>query len=382
MTRNLYLGADILAVTQATSPAEVVAATTALWANVQMTDFPARAKVIADEISWARPDVLGLQEVTTYRSGAGAVCAGASPDAPVAEHVELDFLSILQKELRRRGLDYEVAARVTTTDVELCAADPADPSNTDKLYDLRYTDHEVLLVHKDVQWRTPTLPVPTSTTPGDSNGALFAESATAYFDVLGAKIYSWRGWTATEVRVGREWVRVFETHLEDWLPVPPPYPEWVFQAGQDAELVSILDGSLALAPLPTVALGDFNAYVTPTVKPPVYQFLVGGDFPLDPLLDGISPLRDAWTALRPRDPGFTWGFDELLKTGTLIDDARPGARDAGPAPGDHPPRGSARPDPWRAAPFRPRRDRHDVLGALSGERGRPPCRTTASASTW
>jgi len=318
MTRNLYLGADLLAVTQATTPAEIVAATTEFWVKVQMTDFPARAKVLADEIFWARPEVLGLQEVTLYRSGPPLVCAGlASPAAPVAEHVELDFLAILQKELRRRGLHYEVAARITTTDVELCAADPADPNNTDKFLDLRYTDHDLLLVRKDVKWRNPTLPVPTSTRPGDSNGALFAEASTAFFDLGGAKIFSWRGWTATEVRVGHEWVRVFETHLEDWLPVPPQYPEWIFQAGQAAELVSILDVSLAVAPLPTILLGDFNVYATPTEKPPVYQFLVGGDFPLDPSLNGISPLRDAWTALRPKDPGFTWGFDELLRTGAL-----------------------------------------------------------------
>jgi hypothetical protein len=320
MTRNLYLGADIFAVTQATTPEGIVAAATEFWVKVQMTDFPARARVIADEILWARPEVLGLQEVTTYRSGYPFVCLQqASPDAPVAEHVELDFLAILQKELHRRGLHYEVAARVTSTDVELCVADPKDPTDQAKFRDLRYTDHEVLLVRKDVKWRNPTLPVPTSAKPGDSNGALFAKDRTAFFDVGGATIYAWRGWTATEVRVGHEWVRVFETHLEDWLDLPPELqlPDWVFQAGQAAELVSILDGSLAMAPLPTVLLGDFNVYVTPEVKPPVYKFLVGGPFPLHPALDGISPLRDAWAALRPNDPGFTWGFDELLRTGAL-----------------------------------------------------------------
>jgi len=315
MTRNLYLGADIFAVTQATTPEEILAAATEFWVKVQMTDFPARAKVIADEIFWARPEVLGLQEVTTYRTGDPLVCASpASADAPVAEHVELDFLAILQAELRRRGLHYEVAARVTSTDVELCVADPKDPTNQLKFRDLRYTDHEVLLVRKDVKWRNPTLPVPTSAKPGDSNGALFAKDWTAFFDIGGATIYAWRGWTATEVRVGHEWVRVFETHLEDQLPIDPP---WAVQAAQAGELIGILDGSLQMAPLPTVLLGDFNVYKQPDADSVVYDFLTGGDFPLDPRLNGISPLNDAWTSLRPHDPGFTWGFDELLRSGTF-----------------------------------------------------------------
>ncbi len=315
MTRNLYLGADIFAVTLAETPEELVAAATQFWVNVQATDFAARARVIADEVFWARPEVLGLQEVSLYRSGDPLVCAGeVSPDAPVAEDLELDFLAILQHELRRRGLRYEVAARIATTDAELCVLDLANPG---AFRDLRYTDQDVLLVRRDVEWRDPTLPVAPSGAPGDRNGARFSEDWTAYFDLGGATIYTWRGWTATEVRVGHEWVRVFETHLEDWLPVPPPYPEWIFQAGQAGELVSILGGSLTMAPLPTVLLGDFNVYVTPEEQPPVYRFLVGGPFPLDPALDGISPLWDAWTRLRPDDPGFTWGFDELLRTGSL-----------------------------------------------------------------
>jgi hypothetical protein len=319
MTRNLYLGADILPITQATTPQEIVHATTVFWTLVHQTDFPARARVLAAEIFWARPEVLGLQEVTTYRTGDPLVCYGlASPSEPVAGHVELDYLALLQTELRRLGLRYEVAARVTTTDVELCATDPFDPDNPGGLRDLRYTDHDVLLVRSDVKWRNPTLPVPASTLPGDANGARYSQDASAYFQVGGSVIRSWRGWTAAEVRVGHEWVRVFETHLEDWLSsVPPPYPPFIFQLLQAGELVTVLDGSLAMAPLPTIALGDFNSYVTPALSPPVYQYLVGGPFPLGPGLVGVSPLSDAWTALHPQAPGYTWGFDGLLTSGEL-----------------------------------------------------------------
>jgi exonuclease III len=97
-------------------------------------------------------------------------------------------------------------------------------------------------------------------------------------------------------------------------------PPWWFQALQDAQLVAIVD-AVYLDPattLPTVVLGDFNAYVEPAdPNPATYAFLTGGPFPLDPALDGISPLRDAWTALHPGEWGFTWGFDGSLRDGRL-----------------------------------------------------------------
>ena len=71
-----------------------------------------------------------------------------------------------------------------------------------------------------------------------------------------------------EVARGGRWVRVFGTHAEDTFPslAGIGLPPWWFQALQDAQLVAIVDA--------------------------VY---------LDPASDGISPLRDAWTALHPSD---------------------------------------------------------------------------------
>jgi hypothetical protein len=340
MTRNVYLGGDIAAVAAATTPEEVVAAASQFWIDVQMTDFPSRAKVIADEVFWARPEVLGLQEVTLYRSGPPVACV--QPGVPSAEEVEQDFLAILQGELRRRGLQYEVAGQVTTMDAELCLVDVLSGGD---FRDIRYTDRDVLLVRKDVKWRSPTLPpgqplpgfvpAPVDPGPGDRNGGVYAVAletgdagnpfipTTAFFAISGSPepVYSWRGWTAVEVERGGRWVRVFESHVEDQLAqleaLDPPLPRWFFQAFQDAQLVAILDASLSMAPLPTIVLGDFNVYREPGGYPSMYDFLTGGAFPLDPRLDGISPLSDAWTALRPADPGFTWGFDPLLDGGTL-----------------------------------------------------------------
>jgi len=337
MTRNLYLGADILAIADAAGPEEALLASNRTWAGVQSTRFPARAAVIAGEVREEMPDVLALQEVTTWRLGPPASCLTGAPVTPAATDVAQDFLAILQGALAREGLHYDVAAQVTSMDVELCIGDPGDPAT---LSDLRYTDREVILVRKGVHWRDPTLPAaqplpgfvpaPVGPAPGDRNGGLFAaalatgEPATAFFTVGGSQepVFSWRGWTAVEVEKGGSWVRIFETHAEDTFPslADLGMPPWYFQALQDAQLVAIVD-AVYLDPgttLPTIVLGDFNAYVEPADPSPVtYAFLTGGPFPLDPALDGISPLRDAWTALHPGDWGFTWGFDETLRGGKL-----------------------------------------------------------------
>ncbi len=337
MTRNLYLGADILPIAAATGPEEALLAANVMWATVQASRYPARAAAMAEEVAEHRPDVLALQEVTTWRLGPPLACLAGAPVTPSAAEPAIDFLPTLLRALQREGLHYEVAAQVTSMDAELCIGDPSDPAS---LRDLRYTDHDVILVRKGVHWRDPTLPpaqplpgfvpAPVPPGPGDRNGALFAVAledgtpATAAFTVGGSSepVFSWRGWTAVEVERGGRWIRVFGTHVEDTLQAlaDAGLPPWLFQALQDAQLVAIVD-AVYLDPattLPTIVLGDFNAYVEPAdPNPPTYAFLTGGPFPLDPALDGISPLRDAWAALRPGDWGFTWGFDEDLRGGRL-----------------------------------------------------------------
>ncbi len=322
MTRNLYLGADIAGITQLDPEApdfdeQILRFATAFWSDVQASDFRARAKVLADEIADARPEVLGLQEVATYRTTdweagelPGVCMKEAAPSPGTASHGELDFLAILRSELRHRGLRYEVAARVTTLDLELCMLADTPIGVTD----LRYTDHDVILVRSDVDWRRPSLPdplpVPLSTLPGDSNGAVYGLEKdglpeTPCFGLGGASVCDWRGWTAVEVRAGHGWVRVFETHLEDQMP-GLPVPADLFQTLEASELVGIVAGAAGVKPLPTVLLGDFNAYVEPR-KPAeemaVYGLLTAGPF----------PLVDAWTAVRHGNPGYTWGSEELGK---------------------------------------------------------------------
>jgi endonuclease/exonuclease/phosphatase family metal-dependent hydrolase len=337
MTRNLYLGAEIVAIAGAEDP---LAAANAAWAGVQATRFPDRAAAIAREIDQADPDVIALQEVTTWSLGDPLACLAGGPVPPVASDVYQDFLSILLGALERRGLHYEVAARITSMDAELCIGDPTDFAT---LRDLRYTDHDVILVRHGIAFRDAHLPpppwlpgfvpapAPVPPVPGDSGGALYAVAlesgwpATAFF-MIGEPpqtIFSWRGLAAVEVERGGRWVRVFATHVEDTFPSleeddENPLPAWWFQGLQDAQLVGLVTALQFERPLPTVVLGDFNVYVEPADPMPVtYALLTGGDFPLIPELSGVSPLRDAWTALHPFDWGFTWGFSPDLRSGRL-----------------------------------------------------------------
>src|SRR5689334_5407478 len=67
MTRNLYLGSDLTPLALISKPADVPNVTAALWANVQASNFPERAQVLAAQIVAAAPDLVALQEVSLYR---------------------------------------------------------------------------------------------------------------------------------------------------------------------------------------------------------------------------------------------------------------------------------------------------------------------------
>src|SRR5436853_2016763 len=88
-TRNLYLGADITPLIGISSASGVPAVAATLWQQVQASDFPARAQVLAAEIVAQAPDLVALQEVTLYRR---QVPSDYQPgDPPNATEVVLDF---------------------------------------------------------------------------------------------------------------------------------------------------------------------------------------------------------------------------------------------------------------------------------------------------
>jgi hypothetical protein len=97
MTRNLYLGADLGPAITAPNLPQFLAATSAIWTHVQQVSFPERARVLADEIAHAKPDLVGLQEAAMWRTG-------PIGDPAPATTVVYDYLALLLAELRGAGI--------------------------------------------------------------------------------------------------------------------------------------------------------------------------------------------------------------------------------------------------------------------------------------
>ena len=137
LTRNLYLGANLDPILQAKSFHEAFLAVEADWAQVQANDFPTRARAIAREIAQTRPDFVGFQELTLYRTQTPADLT-VTPATTVA----LDYAAELRKALAARKLHYRFLGIGSGTDAELPSGDPPT-------MDIRLTLRDGLLVRID-----------------------------------------------------------------------------------------------------------------------------------------------------------------------------------------------------------------------------------------
>jgi hypothetical protein len=272
MTRNLYLGADLDRVLAVASPADLPATVGAVWATVQATDFPERARSLAWEIAITRPDVVSLQEVGLWRTGPGDSCVGGT--APATD-VVYDFLALLQAELARRGARYAVASSVQNFDGELCGFVDGG------FADVRYTDRDALLVREDRPFANP------------ASGNFDAAVSLLVGGAIPIRIP--RGWVEADVEIGGRWVKAVGAHLE----VEGGFFGLVQQA-QGQELVASLSGETG----PVLLSGDFNSAADGSTTT-TYADLLGAGY------------DDPWPALRPGIDGFTCCFDEPLRSGAL-----------------------------------------------------------------
>lgn len=224
MTYNLYLGAEIFALV-GTTPEAIPAVAGSLFDDVRDTDFPARAGAIAAIIADENPALIGLQEVTWYRSGPG------NDPAPATDE-EFNFLTILQDSLSARGLDYRVAATTTNADVEL-------PAIVDGgLRDIRLTDRDVIMARDDVE---------------TSDVVEKTFDIAAPIPVAGMEVPFTRGYNSVLATIDDVTFTFANSHLEvniDGLPAGTPQPQEI----QALQLVGELrDRS------PVVLVGDFNS---------------------------------------------------------------------------------------------------------------------------
>lgn len=260
MTRNLYLGADLTPILEAQSPLDFIAATTQAWANVQANDFTARAVALAKEIESTRPELIGLQEVSLWRTQTpgDAAVGGFTP----ATNVAYDFLGILLGELSKLGVTYVPVVTLSLSDFEA-------PISSGQ--DVRLTDRDVILALAGV---------PVS-----------RQRQTVYTNLLqvtvaGFPVSIGRGWTAVDTVVGGQPITFVNTHLE----AEGPPAVRVAQAG---ELMSALLAETGRV----VLVGDLNS--APDTEGHLAATQAG--------------FSDVWSALHPpQDVGFTCCFPELL----------------------------------------------------------------------
>jgi endonuclease/exonuclease/phosphatase family metal-dependent hydrolase len=272
MTRNLYLGADLTPAIAAKNVSELEAATAGIFSELQYTDFPERAKVLAREIVDAAPILIGLQEAPIWFSG-------PLLDPAAATHVEYDFIEILRTELAAAGAPYDVVKVQPESDIEA-------PAGAPYFRDIRLLDRDAILVRAGL---------------GDEVRLSNARSG-SFLTLLpipaaGRLFVSRRGWVSVDAVVNGRSFRFVNTHLEAFQPLV-----------RAAQAVELLAGPiLAAVPGKVVLAGDLNS---------------GPDLPAiqDRLAFGLLTsfgLMDTWAVVHPGDEGYTYGFGPRLDEPSL-----------------------------------------------------------------
>jgi endonuclease/exonuclease/phosphatase family metal-dependent hydrolase len=127
MTRNVFLGADLTPALVAPDFQAFIEANGAILREVDQTQFPLRAKGLAQEIKSKKPDLVGLQEAALWRTGPVQIPPTISGQPFGALTVKYDFLKLLLSELKARGMNYKAAVVGTEFDFEA----PADYNDVD-----------------------------------------------------------------------------------------------------------------------------------------------------------------------------------------------------------------------------------------------------------
>jgi endonuclease/exonuclease/phosphatase family metal-dependent hydrolase len=225
MTRNVYLGADIIPLATSPNEAAFEKAAAERFQVVLNNNFPARAKSLAAEIKKAKPDLVGVQEATTWRRGAAGVKDG--PATP-ATQVVYDSATELLKALKKAGAPYKQVVQRPWFDFE---------APTALGYDVRITQRDVILVRKGSKVKVTKK---------------FKGGFANHFDppTVRGRRRSCAGWVGVDGKLAKRKFRFVSTHLEAYSP-----------AVADQQMKELLkkSGPLGSKKRRSILVGDFNS---------------------------------------------------------------------------------------------------------------------------
>jgi endonuclease/exonuclease/phosphatase family metal-dependent hydrolase len=272
MTRNLYLGTDLIKIATAPNLDAFKAAVTAGFDQVKATNFPARSKLIAKEIKRTKPDVIGLQEAALWRTG-----PSDGSTTPNATKVEYDYVKLLTKALKQVGLDYAVVRSTNEADIEGASSGG---------FDVRLTMRDAILVNKARKGLKVV----------KKGGANFA--ATIPFPTQGGIFNVKRGYAWADMKLNGKKFRFVDTHLEAYL-----------EATRVAQAKELVAAGGPVKGKRVIVVGDMNSDPNNA----------GGSPPGAWDVLTASGLKDTWPWLYKSKPG----YECCLKTDSLTDPPSP-----------------------------------------------------------
>jgi endonuclease/exonuclease/phosphatase family metal-dependent hydrolase len=277
MTRNLYLGADLTPVLTAPGINEAIDAGGQVVNQVHATKFPSvRAASLAAEIKKRKPDIVGLQEASWWRTGPVNPDPNlvTNPTASTTDPLGGDFITELLKRLnkgsknkgkkgsasaakkgKKGSVQYVLAVVKTEFDSELPVNDDGNGSGLAGAdHNERLTMRDAILVRKGagIKFKKPT--------SGTFNTLLRVELAPP----LNIPVNVTRGWTAIDVKARGRSFHFVNTHLEAFdsqasntTNQGTTLGRGDIRAAQASQLVG--PGGTANSTRPVILLGDMNS---------------------------------------------------------------------------------------------------------------------------
>jgi endonuclease/exonuclease/phosphatase family metal-dependent hydrolase len=272
MTRNLYLGADLTPAIVSPNLESFFEATGGILRTVDASNFPVRAKGLAQEILEQEPDLVGLQEAALWRTAPPSLLALKAP--PTATTVKYDFLAELLKQLNKKGRTYRAVVVNPEFDFEAPANYDGQPGGGPGPGLLANTEINARLTMRDVILARVGAGVHTSNPQMGHYAHLLVEKVAGT-----AEVAVTRGWVSVDATVrGSRKFHFVDTHLESFDPasVVPS-----IRAQQAAELVGPGGPADPANRLPVILVGDLNSDVKTEVQPgdgQAYEVVTGAGY--------------------------------------------------------------------------------------------------------